>query len=89
MGDYRRIGCGLGRYDDLRHFYQRQKLLWQPEQRSQPLRGDPMFTKHQGTSTLEWVICAVIVISIIGVALYTIGQTISTKLNNVNLQLGS
>ena len=48
-----------------------------------------MITKHQGTSTLEWVICAVIVVSVIGVALFTIGQTISTKLSNVNLQLGS
>jgi len=48
-----------------------------------------MITKHQGTSTLEWVVCAVIVVSIIGVALYVLGQTISTKLSNVNVQLGS
>ncbi len=48
-----------------------------------------MITKHFGTSTLEWVICAVIVVSIIGIALFTIGQTISSKISNVNLQLGS
>ena len=49
----------------------------------------PMLTKHKGDAMLEWVILAAVILAVIGTALYAVTVSISTKLQNVNAQIGS
>ncbi|MBC8507901.1 MAG: hypothetical protein H8D34_23790 [Chloroflexi bacterium] len=48
-----------------------------------------MFTNHTGDAILEWIVIAALVIAVVGAALYGVFQSISTKLNEVNTQIGS
>lgn len=47
-----------------------------------------MFRNHTGTSTLEWVVVAAIIIAVVGGALYLLGQTINDKIREINVQVG-
>ena len=49
----------------------------------------PVLTNHQGDAMLEWVILAAVILAVIGTALYAVTASISTKLQNVNAQIGS
>ena len=48
-----------------------------------------MLRDHTGDAALEWIVIAALVIAVIGAALYGVFQSISTKLNEVNTQIGS
>jgi hypothetical protein len=48
-----------------------------------------MFTGHRGTTTLEWVVLSAIIIVIIGGTLWAVAQSISAKLQDVNVAIGS
>ena len=48
-----------------------------------------MFTDHTGDAILEWIVVAALAIAIVGTALYGVFQSIATKLNEVNTQIGS
>ena len=48
-----------------------------------------MFTRHHGDAILEWIILGAVVIAVIGVALYAIATSISNKLQEINVQIGS
>jgi hypothetical protein len=45
--------------------------------------------KHKGTSTLEWIVLAILLVSLVGGAVFTLGSTISAKLQAINVQIGS
>jgi len=53
--------------------------------------GNPMFNQmnHRGDAILEWVILGAVVIAVLGAALYAVSRSISAKLNDVNVQIGS
>jgi hypothetical protein len=48
-----------------------------------------MFTHHQGDAILEWIVLGALVIAAIGGALYAVSQSISGKLLEINVQIGS
>ena len=48
-----------------------------------------MFTDHTGDAILEWIVVAALAIAVVGAALYGVFQSIATKLNEVNTQIGS
>jgi len=48
-----------------------------------------MFTNHTGDAVLEWIVVAALAIAVVGAALYGVFQSIATKLNEVNTQIGS
>jgi len=48
-----------------------------------------MLRDHTGDAVLEWIIVAALAIAIVGAALYGVFQSIATKLNEVNTQIGS
>jgi hypothetical protein len=48
-----------------------------------------MFTHHYGDAILEWVVLGAIVIAVIGGVLYTVSQSIASKLQGINVQIGS
>ena len=48
-----------------------------------------MFTQHHGNAILEWIVLGAIVIAVIGVALYAIATSISNKLQEINVEIGS
>ena len=48
-----------------------------------------MFTNHTGDAILEWIVLAALVIAVIGGTLYVVGRTISNKLQDINVQIGS
>jgi len=48
-----------------------------------------MFTTHRGDAILEWIILGAVVIAVAGAALYAVTQSISTKLQEINVQIGS
>ncbi len=48
-----------------------------------------MFRDHTGDAVLEWIVVAALAIAIVGAALYGVFQSIATKLNEVNTQIGS
>ncbi len=48
-----------------------------------------MFSHHRGDTILEWIILAAIVVAIVGAALYAVTQSISNKLVEINVQIGS
>ena len=48
-----------------------------------------MFSQHTGTTTLEWVVTAAIIIAVIGTVLYGVAVTIGAKLQEINVEIGS
>ncbi len=48
-----------------------------------------MFHNHVGDVALEWIVVAAVAIAVLGGALYSVFQSISTKLNEINVQIGS
>jgi hypothetical protein len=44
---------------------------------------------HRGDAILEWVILGAVVIAVLGAALYAVSRSISAKLNDINVQIGS
>ena len=48
-----------------------------------------MFTHHHGDAILEWIILGAVVIAVLGGALYAVSQSISSKLLEINVQIGS
>ena len=48
-----------------------------------------MFTNHRGDAILEWIILGAVVITVIGAALYAIATSISSKLQEINVGIGS
>ena len=48
-----------------------------------------MFTHHHGDAILEWIVLGAVVIAVIGGALYAVSQSISNKLQVINVQIGS
>jgi len=48
-----------------------------------------MFTDHNGDAILEWIVLGVVVIAVIGGALYAVSQSIAVKLQTINVQIGS
>jgi len=48
-----------------------------------------MFSRHNGTSTLEWIVLGAIVLSVIGTALWYVAGSIAAKLQDVNGAIGS
>ncbi|MGB8211994.1 MAG: hypothetical protein WCE68_00415 [Anaerolineales bacterium] len=48
-----------------------------------------MFADHRGDAILEWIVLAAVIIAVIGGTIYTLSQTISTKLQDINVQIGS
>ena len=48
-----------------------------------------MFSHHTGTTTLEWVVTAAILIAVVGVVLYGVAQSIGDKLQEINVEIGS
>ena len=48
-----------------------------------------MFKNHHGDAILEWIVLGAVVIAVIGVALYAIATSISNKLQEINVQIGS
>ena len=48
-----------------------------------------MFKNHQGDAILEWIVLGAVVIAVIGGALYAVSQSISSKLQGINVQIGS
>ena len=48
-----------------------------------------MFSQHTGTTTLEWVVTASILIAVVGVVLYGVAVTIGAKLQEIKRELKS
>jgi len=48
-----------------------------------------MLRDHTGDAILEWIVVAALAIAIVGAALHGVFQSIATKLNEVNTQIGS
>jgi len=48
-----------------------------------------MFSHHRGDAILEWIILGAIVVAVAGAALYAVIQSISNKLVEINVQIGS
>ncbi len=48
-----------------------------------------MFSHHHGDAILEWIVLAAIIIAVAGAALYAVTQSISSKLQEINVQIGS
>ena len=48
-----------------------------------------MFTHHDGDAILEWIVLGAVVIAVLGAALYAVSQSISSKLLEINVQIGS
>ncbi len=48
-----------------------------------------MFRHHHGEAILEWIILGAIVVAVAGAALYAVSRSISNKLLEINVQIGS
>jgi len=48
-----------------------------------------MFRDHRGDAILEWVVLGAIVVAVVGGVIYSVMQSLATKLNEVNVELGS
>ena len=48
-----------------------------------------MFRNHRGDAILEWVVLGAIVVAVIGAVVYSVMQSLATKLTEVNVELGS
>ncbi len=51
--------------------------------------GGYMFTDHRGDAILEWIVLVAIIVAVAGGAIYAVVQSISGKLQNINVQIGS
>ena len=45
--------------------------------------------RHRGDAILEWVVLGAIVVAVVGGVIYSVMQSLATKLNEVNVELGS
>ncbi len=48
-----------------------------------------MLTKHNGNAMLEWIIMGALLVAVAGAAIYGVIQSISTKMQQINVQIGS
>jgi len=48
-----------------------------------------MFTSHHGDAILEWIVLGAVVIAVVGGVLYTVSHSIATKLQDINVAIGS